>query len=188
MWYYSQSGWKDTSTMASPRKSPQSHIEAQETNRALTYVGIHKSSDISWSPTSSQNVSPKPILVRPYKERHRNLSGIGAQHVSAVQHIPPTHQRCHIENYSAMPEVSNHIDLVSSTSEYSNLEIPNGPVHYREDVGLDDVKLVEISTKELNRILKKKNISKARKDEIKSQRRTLKNRGNFLYLLKNVDF
>ena len=75
-----------------------------------------------------------------------------------------------------MHEVSNHSDLVSSTS--NDLEIPTGPVHYREDVDLDDIKLVEISTKELNRILKKKNISKARKDEIKSQRRTLKNRGN----------
>merc|ERR1712088_925239 len=121
-------------------------------------------------------MGPKPVLVRPYKERHRNISGIGTQHVSAVQHIPPTHQRSHIENYSIMPEVSNHSDLVSSTSEYSHdMELPTG--HYREDVDLDDQKLVQISTKELNRILKKKGISKARKDEIKSQRRTLKNRG-----------
>ena len=161
--------------MASPRRSPQSHIEAKETNRPLTYVGIHKSSDISWSPTSSQNASPKPFLVRPYKERHRNISGLGTQQVSAVQHIPSTHQRCHIENYSTMHEVSNHSDLVSSTSA-NDLEIPTG--HYREDVDLDDIQLVEISTIELNRILKKKNISKKRRDEIKSQRRTLKNRGN----------
>jgi len=77
-----------------------------------------------------------------------------------------------------MPEVSNHSDLVSSTSEYTNiLELPSERGHYREDVDLDDQTLVTISTKELNRILKKKNISKTRSDQIKSQRRTLKNRG-----------
>ena len=163
--------------MDSLRKSPEIRLAAQGTNKPLTYVDIHKSSDISWSPTSSQSASPKPFLVRPYKERHRNISGIGTQHVSTVQHIPPTHQRSHTESYSIMPEVSNHSDLVSSTSEYTNdLELPTG--HYREDVDLDDQKLVQISTKELNRILKKKGISKARKDEIKSQTRTLKNRGN----------
>lgn len=164
--------------MDSPRKSPEIRLAAQGTYRPLTYINIHKRSDISWSRTSSQNASQKPFLVRPYKERHRNISGIGTQQVSAVQHIPPTHQRRHTENYSIMPEVSNHSDLVSSTSEYTNiLELPSERGHYREDVDLDDQTLVTISTKELNRILKKKNISKTRSDQIKSQRRTLKNRG-----------
>ena len=45
-----------------------------------------------------------------------------------------------------------------------------------EDVGLDDVELVQISTKELNRHLKKKNIDKPRQKEVKARRRTLKNR------------
>ena len=46
----------------------------------------------------------------------------------------------------------------------------------REDVGLNDVDLSNISTKELNKLLKKKGISKARQKEIKKERRTLKNR------------
>merc|ERR1712223_1371341 len=41
----------------------------------------------------------------------------------------------------------------------------------------DDKALVTISTKELNRLLKKKGINKSRQKEIKSERRTLKNRG-----------
>ena len=45
-----------------------------------------------------------------------------------------------------------------------------------EDVGLDDVQLVKISTKDLNRHLKKKGIGKDRQKEVKQRRRTLKNR------------
>jgi hypothetical protein len=45
-----------------------------------------------------------------------------------------------------------------------------------EDVGLDDVELVRISTKDLNRHLKKRGIEKKRQTEVKQRRRTLKNR------------
>ena len=45
-----------------------------------------------------------------------------------------------------------------------------------EDVGLDDIELVRISTKDLNRHLKRRNIDKKRQKEIKARRRTLKNR------------
>jgi hypothetical protein len=45
-----------------------------------------------------------------------------------------------------------------------------------EDVGLDDIELVKISTKDLNRHLKKKGVEKNRQKEVKARRRTLKNR------------
>ena len=50
-----------------------------------------------------------------------------------------------------------------------------------EDVGLDDIELVQISTKDLNRHLKKKAIDNKRQKEVKARRRTLKNR--FLILI-----
>ena len=50
------------------------------------------------------------------------------------------------------------------------------PINQRVDVGLSDQELVTISTKELNEMLKKKGITKDRAEEIKRERRTLKNR------------
>jgi hypothetical protein len=48
-----------------------------------------------------------------------------------------------------------------------------------EDVGLDDIQLVKISTKDLNRHLKRRGIDKERQKEVKARRRTLKNRYGF---------
>lgn len=45
-----------------------------------------------------------------------------------------------------------------------------------EDVGLDDIELVQITTKDLNRHLKRRGIDKRRQKEVKARRRTLKNR------------
>ena len=50
----------------------------------------------------------------------------------------------------------------------------------RSDVGLCDKRLILISTKELNKLLKKNNIPKARQKIIKQERRTLKNRYHLL--------
>jgi len=53
---------------------------------------------------------------------------------------------------------------------------PPQPVHYREDIELDDIALISISTTELNLRLKEKGITKSRQREIKSERRALRNR------------
>jgi hypothetical protein len=45
-----------------------------------------------------------------------------------------------------------------------------------EDVGLDDIQLVKISTKDLNNHLKRQKIGQNRQREVKARRRTLKNR------------
>jgi len=50
-----------------------------------------------------------------------------------------------------------------------------------EDVNLDDIQLVRISTKDLNRHLKRRGIGKNRQKEVKARRRTLKNR--FVYFI-----
>lgn len=44
------------------------------------------------------------------------------------------------------------------------------------DIGLDDQELQAISTRELNKLIKKRNLSLERAKEIKLRRRTLKNR------------
>jgi len=48
----------------------------------------------------------------------------------------------------------------------------------RDDVGLYDQDLITMPTKDLNKMLKKKGISKGRQKQIKAERRTLKNRCN----------
>ncbi len=50
------------------------------------------------------------------------------------------------------------------------------PVNLREDVMLSDQDLVTMPTKELNRYLRKRGVSKKRQKELKEERRTLKNR------------
>lgn len=51
------------------------------------------------------------------------------------------------------------------------------PINPRNDIGLSDQDLVTMGVKDLNRCLKRKNISKERQSQIKEERRTLKNRG-----------
>ena len=49
-------------------------------------------------------------------------------------------------------------------------------IQEQESFGIDDVTLITISTKDLNKLIREKNISKQRSDEIKRERRRLKNR------------
>jgi len=56
-------------------------------------------------------------------------------------------------------------------------EIPPINLEKRPDLGMGDQDLVLCPTKMLNKLLKKRGISKERAKEIKAQRRTLKNRG-----------
>lgn len=51
------------------------------------------------------------------------------------------------------------------------------PINKRKDVGCSDQELVMQSTKALNKMIKKRGISKERAKQIKQERRTLKNRG-----------
>lgn len=51
------------------------------------------------------------------------------------------------------------------------------PINPRKDVGVSDQELVMMTTKDLNKLLKKRGIPKERAKEIKQERRTLKNRG-----------
>ena len=83
-----------------------------------------------------------------------------------MQPLPPTAQRIQ-ERSSSSGGHSYDDDLGSDKGGTSN---------FRPDVGLSDEALITIETKDLNQILKKNNISKHRSQEIKQERRTLKNR------------
>ena len=127
---------------------------APTARRPQEYVEIHRNADIAWAS------GPSPV----------------------VQHVPPTNHRHYSDSgISSLQDMNSSNPMVSSsTASDSDLsEIPPEPVNFRDDIGLDDKALVTISTKELNRLLKKKGINKARQKEIKSERRTLKNRGNY---------
>ena len=81
-----------------------------------------------------------------------------------MQHLPATPQRMLERPTSVTSSMDNDYDSRNSKS------------NFREDVKLSDEDLILIETKDLNKIIKKFNISKARAQEIKQERRTLKNR------------
>ena len=176
--------------MAAPNDIPEMSSVPITSSRSRTYVGIHANSDISWQQVPSHNGSLSAAILYPHKGRNRQLSGVGPQNLSVVQHVPASHQRPYIENHSMSPEVISSNNLVSSSTEYTReaADVPSEPVNYREDVDMDDKQLLLISTKELNRILKKKGVSKARQKEIKSERRTLKNRGKYFIVCFTLSF
>ena len=167
-----------TSASSSPSTTPEStppndrnlHLAAPKARRPPTFVSIHQSSNISWAPSPSQNLNGSPIA-----SGSKSLI-VGSQHVSSVQRIPPTpHYNL---NGSILQDINSPNTLVSSSTNNSEIPVvPSEPVNFRDDIELDDQGLVTISTKELNRRLKKKGLSKSRQKEIKGERRTLKNRG-----------
>ena len=68
--------------------------------------------------------------------------------------------------------------MVSSPTARSGVEVSSETDNYRKDIELNDKQLKAISAKELNRRLKQKGITKSRQKKIKSEKRTLKNRGS----------
>jgi len=56
-------------------------------------------------------------------------------------------------------------------------DLLSNPINQRNDTGLSDQELVTMSTREINKLLKKRGIDKERQKELKQERRTLKNRG-----------
>ena len=99
---------------------------------------------------------------------------------SQVQKLTPTTIGS-ATNYNVTSNYSSYMPASvlprQPTYVTSESEIPLYPVNYHEDIGLDDKALATIPTKELNKLLKKKNIGKIRIGEFKVIRRTLKNRG-----------
>jgi len=93
--------------------------------------------------------------------------------------IPPT-------SYASLEPRGDHdggyqdMDFSPRSSLDSNPaieDIERNPINKRTDVGLSDQELVLKTTKELNKLIKKRNIPKDRARQIKQERRTLKNRG-----------
>ena len=193
-----------TTLPSTPPNDRNLQLPAPKAQRPPTFVAIHQNSNISWVPSPSQNGNGSPVasgsklkLTLSSYQSVPTTSIVGSQHVSPIQRIPPT-QHYNV-NGSTLQDISNPNTLVSSSTNNSgkfgnneirdkfveisskfgtnNSEIPSESVNYKDDIDLDDQGLVTISTKELNRRLKKKGISKSRQKEIKCERRTLKNRG-----------
>ena len=143
----------------------------------------HVQEDSAIVTTSTQQMPPKLVAIIPdcSISRVTGTPNRSSQHVADIQLVSkPTRQRHYsTATYgSASPTqgTSGTSSLVTSSTSISGLdEVPL--VNYRPDIKLDDTALVTISTKELNRRLKKAGISQARCKQIKVERRTLKNRG-----------
>ena len=150
------------------------HEAISTTRKSPTLVTIRPDSSISWSP-SQKIVSSNPAVILASRNALEPPI-IAGGNLSVVQHVPPTNQQT-FRGDSELQATTGINDRVTSTSNSDLAELPSEPVNYREDIKLDDKALVTISTKELNRRLKKEGIGKARQKEIKSERRTLKNRG-----------
>ena len=158
------------------------YLTAPKARRPQTFIAIHPNSNISWMPPPPEHGSVNPVatgstlkLALSYKNMP-TTSAVGSHRVSSVQHVPPTHN--YNVNGTILQDINSTNTLVSSSTNNSELpEIPSEPCNFRDDIELDDKALVTISTKELNRRLKKKGLGKIRQLEIKCEKRTLKNRG-----------
>ena len=120
------------------------------------------------------------------KERAQTGSSfICTRQVPITQHVPPRHLQNHsmpcngsASSKDELTDKSLDNDLVSSPTAHSEVEISSETVNHRKDIELTDKQLKAISAKELNRRLKQRGITKSRQKEIKSEKRTIKNRGS----------
>ena len=160
-------------------------IAGSVTRQQHQYVEIHASPNISWSPSPAHN-----------KRNSDDKNIICTRQVSIAQHLPANLQ----QNYSCNKSISSTVDksqiviatsLESSTANNLEMdEVATDQGKYHDEIGLFDEQLVSIGTKNLNKLLKKKRISKTIENQIKARRRTLRNRGNFYIsfsvCLKNI--
>ena len=131
------------------------------------YVAITTGGNIRHLPDSSVRVN-RSRRSPPYRP------------VSAIQQIPATGGGLISTNGADAGTLA--CSVVSSTNSSSSASTEEDgqkvePGSWNEDVKMFDADLVQISTKELNKKLKKENIVKGEARKIKARRRTLKNRG-----------
>jgi len=91
---------------------------------------------------------------------------------------PAAHHARIFSSYDDAGYRDNDIGSRSSVDSMPCVEDPERhPIRWKDDIGLSDQDLVLQSTKSLNKLIKKKGLSKDRAKQIKQERRTLKNRG-----------
>ena len=125
-------------------------IAGSVTRQPQQYVAIHASP--SWAPSPSHNETDSD---------GKNI--ICIRQVPIAQQLPAT---CNKGISSSVDRPQRNIATSLESSTTNTLE-------------LDNEELVEIDTKDLNKLIKKKRISKTSERQLKARRRTLKNRGNF---------
>jgi len=109
-----------------------------------------------------------------------NRSADLEEHIGSSMVLPP-------HNRPRSPRMDEDKDSTLGNSYYDDSPLgspnrdsfsePAGEGSFRPDIGLTDKDLIDIETKDLNKKLKKANVSKERAKSIKAERRTLKNRG-----------
>ena len=143
--------------------------QPQTTRRPPTLVAIQPGSSISWAPELTKNTAAADAAaVVGGKNVNHSPTIVVLQHVSVVPAVG---------SESVLQDIASNSNLVTLSTSNSDLDQAlSEPVNYREDIKLDDHALVAICTKELYRLFEKESISKARRKQIKSERRTLKHR------------
>ena len=139
------------------------------TRQPKQYGATHASTNISWHPSFAHN-----------ETNYDGKNIICTRQVPIAQHLTASLQ----QNYPCNKDLSSTVDrsqIVIATSFESSTA---------NNLELDDEQLKSIDTKDLNKLIKKKGISKTRETQIKARRRTLRNRGNlyigFSAYLKNI--
>jgi len=99
-----------------------------------------------------------------------------AQNRAALQPIPPTSQRVTSSTLDSPDSDMDGLGPSSSCLDDYNTENGHG-FELLKEIQISTEELCVIETKELNKLLKKFNISKQKATDIKQLRRTLKNRG-----------
>jgi len=149
---------------------------------------------------AEQSISARQICQKQKVEKVVVLLSLGFKNLEMNNFMPPSNDSGYQEDIETdlasqrssneSPDHHHNHHQITKLPDREGSTSPDGgdndscqdydeypPINQRVDVGLSDQELVTLSTKELNRMLKKKGITKERAKEIKRERRTLKNRG-----------
>merc|ERR1711935_19104 len=102
---------------------------------------------------------------------------MGEENLSEIQETPVIPEK--INNSSSdsdEPEIIEEVIKEEQNTKVMQDEILSNPINTRNDIGISDEELVTMSTKEINKLLKKSGIPKERQKELKEERRTLERR------------
>ena len=138
------------------------------------YGAIHASPNVSWAPSPAHNETDSD---------GKNIICVRQEPIA--QQLPESFQEKYPYNKGISSSVDRSQRIIATSFESSTTntieldEVPSDQGKYHDEIVLYDEVLVSIGAKDLNKLLKKKRISKTRRTQIKARRRTLRNRGNF---------
>merc|ERR1711935_830083 len=99
------------------------------------------------------------------------------ENLSEIQETPVIPEKINDSSSdSDEPEIIEEVIKEEQNAKVIQDEILSNPINTRNDIGISDQELVAMSTKEINKLLKKSGIPKERQKELKEERRTLERR------------